>query len=102
MPKTPKELEMRAELARELEGLQSSWQQIAQKLTLKVRSRFREIGGRLQRSPEQAPLAAAELRGALGLVRELKIKPDKARAKDLLRIERLLKELSAVLPESEA
>jgi hypothetical protein len=98
MPPTGDREAIRAELARELQGLQSAWQQIAQKLTLKVRSHFREIEGELQRHPVSGHPTGRQLRELLSLVRDLRIKPDKARAKDLLRIERLLHELSGVLP----
>jgi hypothetical protein len=101
MPDTNEREKLLAEIIRELQGMQSDWTRIAQKVTLKVRSRFREIEGRLQGRPGGAKAGARELRQAQSLVRDLRIKPDKARAKDLLRIERLLEELSELFPEDD-
>jgi hypothetical protein len=91
----------REELQRELQGLLSDWLRISQKLTLKVRARFREVEWRLARRPGSVPCGPRELRQALTLTHKLRIKPDKARAKDLLRIEGLLDELAILLPEDE-
>lgn len=89
------------EISRELQGLLSDWLRISQKLTLKVRAHFRELEWRLARRPGSAPCGPRELRQAHSLVQKLKIKPDKARSKDLVRIERLLDDLEGLLPPDE-
>lgn len=92
---------LKAELKRELHGLQSAWKEITQKLTLNVRSRFQELEAALAEGAEARP-TPRQLKELLAVLHELKIKPDKGRAKDLARIERLLDELFAIYPGREA
>jgi DNA-binding transcriptional regulator/RsmH inhibitor MraZ len=91
---------LKAELERELHGLQSAWKEIAQKLSLNVRSRFQELETTLREEAEVPP-TTRQLKEMLAALQDLKIKPDKARAKDLQRIEKLLDGLFVIYPGRE-
>lgn len=90
--------EAKAELLRELSGLQSAWKEIAQKLSLNVRARLHELMAALEENAFEKSPTAKQLKQALAEVRLLKIKPDKGRLKDLARIEKLVESLFAIYP----
>jgi hypothetical protein len=92
----------KAELLRELAGLQSAWKEIAQKLSLNVRARFHDLQAVLEDKDCDTPPTPKQLKAALAEIRECKIKPAKGRAKDLARIDGLLDSLFAIYPGRES
>jgi hypothetical protein len=101
MPVHGERKELREAMLRDLHGLQADWQRIAQRAGLKIRARLREAQFRLgDPSPRGRP-GLRDMRAALALLSSVRIKPDKGRAKDLLRIEMALEEVLRTLPSRE-
>lgn len=94
----PKLLNIIRDLIRELKYLKLVLQDILTKYTLKVNSTLltllAEIESVQKRKSSSKSFKEKTILKMLSMIRSLKIKPQKGRGKDLLRIEELLKKLS--------
>lgn len=88
---TPARRKALAEAARECEALRKDWKDAAQQHSLRVEAQFKELQRRLRakasgRQPKGLPSAKAA-EHIRSLVAQVRVKPDKGRAKDLRHVE---------------
>jgi hypothetical protein len=91
------------ELVEELRSVRSCFETILEKYSLNMKARFDELVQRLDQ--EKAPEERLKLPKKKDIVkmvemcRKLKLKPEKGRAKDIKKVQTLLKSFDSILPK---
>lgn len=102
---TPRRRKLLASAARDAQALHAEWKESVRQHQVRLEAQFKELARRLKvrpsgKQPPGLPTAkqAETLEDMLGKAR---LKPGKGRAKDLRRVEQLMQDMLARLPDAD-
>ena len=96
-----KRTELAAELTSELNTLRAALDEMSEHYRLRAGAQITELLQLVEGQSEpvtRAPLAASVLQPMIEQLKEVRLKPHKGRAKDFVRLQELLEELTDLLP----